>query len=142
MVKRIITDSEIWNQMSSDHSVSRETYEPPLDQAVYILALQNEEPTGVFVLVPKSHIRYEIHTCLSRKLRGSRALCAAAMLVDWVWANTPCERLFTEVPVTNAPALWFAKAARMKESGREPACFLKGGVLVDVIILGMNRPRR
>lgn len=141
LVKAIITSPEVYEQSSDDFAPSPEEYTPPEDQAVYVLVKKHGTPVGLWILVPQSRIRYQIHTCLTRRLRGFRALDAAARMSEWIWQNTPCESLVTEVPECNQPALWFAKAAGMKEWGREPQCFLKGSVFYDSIWLGMNRPK-
>lgn len=141
LIKKIATDPRIWDAMASDDSPPREEYEPPVDGAVYVVVRSGEEVGGMFVLVPRSRVRWEIHTLLLPELSPWRKLEAAARMRDWTFANTTCERLFTEVPLTNQPALAFAKAAGMETSGIEPKCFLKDGVLHDVLVLGMNRPK-
>lgn len=141
IVKRIARDPRIWDQMADDYSGKPEDYEPPSDGAIYVLVKFGEMARGMFVLVPKSRIRYEIHTLLLPELSAWRKMDAAAMMREWVWANTQCERLTTEVPVSNTAALGFAIHAGMQQSGREPACFMKNGKLQDVIVLGMNRSK-
>jgi hypothetical protein len=140
LVKRIATDPRIWGQMSDAFSGKPEDYEPPADGAVYVAVMFGDVARGLFVLVPKSAIRFEVHTLLLPDLSAWRKIDAAAMMREWVWANTKCQRLFTEVPLSNTAALGFAAHMGMKESGREPACFMKDGKLHDVIVLGMNRP--
>lgn len=140
LVRSIATDVRIWDQMADDFSGDRESYDPPADGAVYVLVKEDGEVRGMWVLVPRSQIRYEIHTLLLPELRGFRALDAAARMASWVWQNTPCQSLVTEIPECNPRALWFAKTAGMVPFGREPKCFRKGGTLYDVALLGMHRP--
>ena len=140
LVKRIATDSGVWAQSCDDFSGKPEDYQPPADGAIYVAVLRGDTPYGVFAIVPKTRIRYEIHTMLLPSLSPWRKMDAAAQMREWVFANTPCQRLFTEVPLCNSAALGFAKHFGMVESGREPACFMKNGKLYDVIVLGLNRP--
>jgi hypothetical protein len=48
---------------------------------------------GVFVFIPKSPTSCEAHTMLTDRCRGSNALEAGKMAIEWIWANTN----FTEV---------------------------------------------
>ncbi len=141
IVKCIATDPRIWDAMADDHAPKREEYEPPVDGAIYVLVKSADVIGGMFVLVPRSAVRFEIHTLLLPELTPWRKLEAAAKMRDWVFANTRCESLVTEVPTPNKAAEGFARAAGMKEFGHEPKCFLKGGILYDSVWLSMNRPR-
>jgi len=140
LVKKIVTDARIWQQMSDDFAPAREEYNPPADGAVYVLALEDGEPKGCWILVPRSAIRLEIHTCLLPSLRGRKALEAALLMAEWIWQNTACESLVTEIPETNKAALWFARRSGMAQFGREPKCVRKNGVLWDSVLLALHRP--
>lgn len=139
-IRAIANDSRIYDQMAEDGSPKCGEYEPPVDGAIYVLVWHEGTPRGMFALVPKSAIRFEVHTLLLPELSPWRKLEAAARMSLWVWANTSCRSLFTEVPLVNSAALGFAKAAGMVEFGREPKAFLKNGELHDIMWLGMNRP--
>ena len=141
IIKSIATDPRTWDAISDDHTPKREEYEPPVDGAVYVLVRSGKKIGGMFVLVPRSHVRWEIHTLLLPELSPWRKLEAAAKMRDWVFTNTPCESLVTECPAPNKLAYGFAVAAGMIQFGIEPKCFLKGGVLYDSVWLSMNRPK-
>ncbi len=140
VIREIARDSRIWDQMADDHSGSREEYEPPSDGAVYVAVMLNGRAEGFFALIPKTPTRIEVHTCLTPDLSPWQKMEAGAQLPRWVWANTSCIRIYTEIPTCNQAAYGFAKACGMTQSGVEPQCFLKGGVLHDVYVMGMNRP--
>lgn len=140
-VKRIVTDPTIFMAQCDDFAPEPDKYEPAADAAIYVLVKDERGiALGVWTLVPRTRIKYEVHTSLLPSLRGFRALDAAARMSEWIWQNTPCEFLCTEVPTSNLAALWFAKAARMVQYGIEPRSYRKGGILQDVVLLGMNRP--
>ena len=140
IIKAITTDPRIWDAISEDGSPKREEYEPPVDGAVYVLVRADGEPRGLFVLVPHSAIRWEVHTLLLPELSPWRKLEAAARCREWVFANTPCESLYTEIPEFNSAAYGFAIAAGMKEFGREKRAFLKNNRLYDIAWLAIHRP--
>ena len=142
IIRRIAVDADVWNQSCDDFSGDPADYQPPADGAIYVVVWKGDVPKGFFALVPRTKIRYEIHTMLLSSLSPWNKMDAAAQMKLWVFANTPCQRLFTEVATCNSSALGFAKHFGMVESGREPACFMKNGKLHDVIVLGLNRPEK
>ncbi len=139
LVKRIVTHPSVWEPSRDDFSGNPEDYDPPADGAVYVAVMYGDVARGVFALVPRTHIRYEIHTMLLSSLSAWRKMEAAAQMKQWVFANTPCQRLSTEVPTCNPAALGFAKHFGMEQSGIESKCFMRDGKLHDVIVLGLNR---
>lgn len=139
IVRSICTDPRIWDAMIDDFSPAPEDYEPPVNGAIYVLVRHGDHVGGMFVLVPKTRIRYEIHTLLLPSLSPWRKLEASARICEWVWQNTPCQSLFTEVPATNTAALGFARAAGMKQVGVEPQSFQRNGILYDTVILSKHR---
>jgi RimJ/RimL family protein N-acetyltransferase len=72
----------------------------------------------------------------------ARALAAMRELLGrggWLWANTPCLRAVTNVPSDNPIAYRFGSRAGLKEYGRNPRSFLRGGVLRDQILMGISK---
>jgi hypothetical protein len=61
-------------------------------------------------------------------------------MAEWIWHNTPCRRLITNVPADNRLAFQFALSAGMEPYGKNEDSFLKGGKLLDQICLGISRP--
>lgn len=139
LVRSIVCDPRLYDAMSDDHSPKAEDYQPPAE-AVYVLVKTGERVRGLWVLVPRSHTRWEIHTVLLPDFRGIRALAAARLMAEWTWENTTCESLVTECPTCNPAALWFARMAGMVEYGQELKAFRKGNVLHDIKHLAMHRP--
>lgn len=113
---------------------------PPIDDAhTYVGAYRGDEYLGLFLLHPHTHILWEVHTCLLPVAWGSTALKCTTACAQWVWDNTPCQRLITAVPEGNELALRLARRSGMGEYGVNPKSFARGGVLISQTLLGMNR---
>lgn len=144
-IKAIITHVKIYPHVVDDFSPSRAEYNPVMHPAVLYLIVRDEakkgELQGLFFFHPINTIQFEVHTCLLPHCWGSAARQIAREMLTWLWANSPCERLVTTVPEYNRLALVFAKAAGMVEYGRNPQSFMKGGKLIDLILLGIGRPK-
>lgn len=142
LIRGILTHPSVYEQISDDCSPPAAEYRPIESEAIwYAVVWDGNELLGLWMLVPQNGICWEIHTALLPHARGARAYRAAALMQAWVWLNTPCRRLITNIPADNRPAHFFAVAAGMQEYGRNEASFLKGGRLVDQTCLGISRPR-
>lgn len=131
----------IYGSMADDYSPAPDDYHVPNgEHLIYLLAQLDGVPRGFWLFAPQNHVCFEVHTVLNPQLFGTRALDAAKMAENWIWSNTTCRRMFTNVPVTNRLALRFAKAAGMVEFGINENSYLKNGKLIDQIMLGMSKP--
>lgn len=131
----------IYSRMCDDFSPARDEYRVPEEEhLIYLLVKLDGEPVGFFCMVPQNLVSYEVHTVLLPDIFGERALQAAKIAQEWMWRNTDCRRIWTNVPAHNRLALRFAKAAGMEEFGVNPKSFLRGGALQDQIMLGLSKP--
>ncbi len=142
MVRTIMTHPKIWPYISDDGSPSVETFQPVDSEYVcYLLCFDSDEILGLWMFVQTNAVLLEVHTCLLPKHGFARSREAAKKAAEWIWENTTCQRIWTQVPKNNRIALNFAKAAGMEECGIQPQCFLKDGKLQDLIHLGVSRPK-
>lgn len=141
LIKGIITHPAIWNHASDDFSPTANEWEPHKSALIwYVLVKDGEDLLGLFMLVPENTICWKVHTCLLPIARGSKAKQAAEQGIHWVWANTPCLRLITDVPKYNRQASLFSRWAGMAEFGVNPKSYKKNGELQDVMMLGISKP--
>jgi hypothetical protein len=141
LIKRIVTNPKIYPFVSDDFSPVPEQWEP-IDSAAahYVLVRNRDELLGLWAFYEHTPICWQVHTCLLPIAYGERARRAAKEMAQWIWANTKCLRLITEVPERNRLALRFARAAGMTAYGFNPQSYLKGGTLSGVHLLGMSKP--
>lgn len=139
-VKAIMTHPKIWPHITDDFAVKVEVFEPITHpSAWYVLVKDGEELLGLFALYPENHICWKVHTCLLPNAWGKRAKQAAREGVQWVFNNTECLRLITDVPEYNALALRFANMGGMEPFGVNHKSYQKDGKLHDVTMLGISK---
>jgi hypothetical protein len=142
LVREILTDPAVYPHISDDGSPAREDFQVVEHPSfLYVLVKDAGAVLGLWLFVPQSVACYEVHTCLLPRARGDRAKEAARQMADWLWANTPCQKLITSVPAYNRLALHFAKRAGMTQFGTNTRSYLKHGELHDQILLGLERPK-
>lgn len=131
----------IFGRMSDDFSPAPGDYNvPDGEHLIYLLAKVDGIPLGFWVFVPQNHVCYEVHTVTTPAMWGKRAIEAAKLAERWIWTNTPCLRIFTNIPEYNRLALRFAKAVGMTEFGTNMNSYMKNGQLVSQVMLGMSKP--
>ena len=141
LIRGIMTHPAVYRHLTDDASPEVADFIPIENDAFcYLVAWDGNELLGLWLLVPLNAVCWEIHTALMPNAWGDRAQRAAAVMLEWVWANTPCRRIVTHVPSDNRLAYRFALAAGMRVFGIDEQSFLKGGRLLDQICLGINRP--
>lgn len=141
LIKQIITHEKVFPYSSDDYTPSPKDYEPIKSDLIwYVLVKDGEELLGMWTFIPQNAICWEIHTTLLPNAWGERAIKAAKELADWVWKNTPCLRVITNVPEYNRLALRFAKAAGLEPFGLNCKSYMKTGILHDQIMLGVSKP--
>lgn len=109
------------------------------DGVSWILVKDSENPVGVFALISRGSVCYEVHTCLLPKVWGSISEDIGMKLISFVFTNTVCQKIITSVPESNRLALRYAKAMSLKEEGINRKSFLLNGVLEDMIMLGITK---
>ena len=140
LIKRIITDPEVYPMVSDDGSPAPEDFQPVIaPNVLYVLVRIEGTIAGLWILLPSNSFCYEIHTVLLPWCRGRRAFEAAKQLGPWLWENTRIERVFTNVPEFNKEALLFARVSGMIQFGKNVKSFKKGGMLYDETLLGVSR---
>lgn len=140
LVRSVITHPRVYPHVSDDSSPAVEDFEP-IDHAslVYLHAQDDAGTLGVFMLVPLSHVCYQVHTCMLPRAWGASAREAARLGTQWMFEHGPCRRIVTNVPEYNRIAERFARACGMTEYGRNLKSFQKDGVLYDEILLGISK---
>lgn len=136
MVRSILLHPAIWPHIHDDNANECN----PLDhEGLFWMLAADAEPAGVFLLHAHNSVCYEVHTCLLPRVWGDRAVEAAKACRAWMFQNTGCRKLITNVPAYNVLALRFAKRCGFKPEGVNRASFLKNGELQDQHVLGLTK---
>lgn len=139
LIRAVLTSPEMYPWISDDGSPAAADYQPPVSDAIwYILVSDQGQLLGLWMLVPRNAIEYEVHTCLLPGHGFRRARQAAREGIAWVWAHTPARRLITGVPAYNRIAYQFALDAGFAPIGVDRKSYLKDGILYDQALLGLS----
>lgn len=136
LVAEILSHPAIWPHIHEDGTDEAAPHD--LDGFHWLL-VSDGAPAGVFLAHPRSAACYEVHTCLLPRIWGAGAARAAQLLLEHLFQVVGCEKVVTNVPTYNRPALRFAKASGMKVEGNNRSSFLRNGRLEDQIMLGITR---
>lgn len=140
LIKTIITHPRIWEHATDDFGPKPEDWQPPQSELVwYVLAKDGAEVLGLFMLVQENAVCWKVHTCLLPTAWGKRARQAAREGAQWVFENSKCLRLITDVPEYNTLALRFAHMGGMTQFGVNPKSYQKNNILQDVYMLGISK---
>jgi RimJ/RimL family protein N-acetyltransferase len=140
-IRAVLTHPKVYPGITDDSAPPSAEYEPIEHEGIwYVRVVDRGRDFGVFVFVPHGAICWEVHTALLPIAWGPAGKQAAREIASWIWANTPCRRIFTNVPEFNRLALRFAEAAGMTRFGVNASSYLKDGRVYDQILLGLTRP--
>lgn len=138
-VNLVLSHPEVYEWISDDNSPApgQTDFAAILSaEGIYVL---RPNPWTVFILHPWNSICYEVHTNVLPEGRGPMAVQACREGMSWMFHNTPCQKIVTQVPTFNRPALALARRAGMKPEGINSKSFLKNGHLYDQTILGISK---
>ena len=139
LVKRIVTHPEVYPYLADDGSPTPEDYRAIEHEAIYYVLVERDDvPVGVLLFVPQNAVCYEGHTALLPEVWGEGGKIGQ-LVIEWMFANTPCRRIVGNAPLFNHRALQYAKKAGMQPFGVNAKSYLKDGVLYDQIVLGISK---
>ena len=138
LVRSLIAHPKVYPWLADDGSPAAEDFRPFQGDAIYYLLVEEQTPVGVFMFVPENAATVQVHTCLTPAVWG-RSIEATNAAKRWIFEHTKFQRITTTIPENNRLAQRLAVRSGMKEYGRNPKSYLKGGVLLDQILYGMNK---
>lgn len=137
LVATIMGHPAIFKHIAEDGTVSPEPIDHP--GFFWLAAYHGPHIAGMFLVHPVSTVCYEMHTMILPSFWGDPASAAAQALLEWVFTQTPCEKLVTRIPVYNRAARRFALTNGMQQEGVNRQSFLRNNELIDQINLGITR---
>ncbi len=148
LVRAILTGRRMYPHMGDDFTCPVEQYRVPTDPRIwYVLASEEWRAIGLFCFIPENEICWAAHVAMLRKVPPALTHRAGRQVIRWLWNNTPCLRLTAKVPACNRAAVRFGLGPMglkligpTLEQSVEPLSFMKGGRLVDQILMGRSRP--
>lgn len=132
----VASDPRVYDAAADDGAPPASEFEPNAHPAIaYVVASDDAGDIGLYTFVPRNAATWEMHATL---VFGSRAQRAAREAIVWAFSELGARRVIAEIPATNRAAIRAARRAGMREYGRDPRSFLKRGLLVDRVLLGIS----
>ncbi len=135
VINSILTHPSIADQLCDDHTVGAKIQDA--ESLEWIGVHKDGACHGVFLLIPQNTVTVDIHTALLPDVRGKESKQAGKLLLDLIFSRY--FKAVTSVPSNNRVAAWFAGSLGFKHEGVNRQSFLKNGVLLDQVLMGMTR---
>lgn len=135
-VQAIMSHPRIWPHIHDD-SV-REPAPADHEHLVWLLAVDDDKPVGVFLFYPLTAVSYEGHVSMLPCAWG-RSVEYAKDAIEWMFANTPCERICGATPADNILALRFNRRIGFECRGVRPRAFVRDGKPIDLVLSAVER---
>jgi RimJ/RimL family protein N-acetyltransferase len=134
-----MTHPRLWDAGADDFAPAAEHFEVRVADGIrYVRVDDAARLLGIFIFVEQNRICWEIHFRVLPIAWGSRARDALRGAVEWAYQNG-ARRIVTSIPPSNRLAIRFAERCGFAEYGRNPNAVLKGGRLIDLVLLGHQR---
>jgi hypothetical protein len=142
LVRQILTHPRMFPHMGDDFLPAPEQFVLNTDPRIsYVLVSDEWRAIGLFCFIPENEICWAAHVAMLRKVHPALTHRAGKEIIEWLWRNTPCRRLIASVPASNPAAVRFGvQAMGLIRYGVNRRSFMKGGRLVDQILMGRSRP--
>ncbi len=117
------------------------TAEPMLwsPQAIFLRPVIEGFGAGVFLFHPWNSVTYEVHSCVLPGFRGKLSVEASVRAAEYMFKNTGCRKIVTQVPAWNRAAYALAHRAGFRAEGVNRKSFLRNGILYDQALLGLMK---
>ena len=93
--------------------------------------------TGLFLFFPWNYTTYELHVAILPEYRGRMSIQSGTDAGLWMFRNTCCQKIVTQIPTPNYRAKALAIAVGMKQEGINRKSYMKDGNLYDMYLYGI-----
>jgi len=135
LINSVLMHPSIADHLCDDNSVGAKVQDA--ESLEWIGVHKDGACHGVFLLIPQNAVTVDIHTALLPDVRGKQSKQAGKLLLDLIFSRY--FKAVTSVPSNNRVAAWFAGSLGFKHEGVNRQSFLKNGVLLDQVLMGMTR---
>lgn len=142
LIRSIFTHPSLYPSLTDDFAPPPEHWWP-LDSPslLHLLVYDAGELLGMFMTHAINGILWEVdHALLPHCWRSGRAGEAGKAYLRWLWANTQAQKVIGFAPSSNLLAIRYAKRLGLAELGRIERSYLRSGELLDLVIVGADRP--
>lgn len=141
-VERIIGHPSVVDYISDDEEVDPELLAYIcLSQSERFIVLMPAKDT-LFVLTKINSITYEVHTCIVEGTARKKAIKNTLKAMDYMFNETPCEKIISYIPEFNRRATIFSMLCGMEKEGLVKKSFKKKHKVWDLILVGITKDQR
>jgi len=133
-----LNNERIYKAITDDFSPKKLEQIEFSPRVFFLGAYYDNDYCGLFVFDIHNVILYEVHTCLLPKVWGVSVEFTLAVR-EWIFTNTDCQRIITNVPESNKLALRLAKNSGFTQYGFNPSSIQKDNVLLGQYLLGVSK---
>ena len=87
LIKQIMTEPQIWQEICGIHGDKIEEFEPAVDDYVYLIGYDKLNIIGLFI-IHKSEYGYQCHVQVIPERRKQYAAEFGEKVIQWTWDNT------------------------------------------------------
>lgn len=135
LINSVLMHPSIADHLCDDNSVGAQIQE--CESLEWIGAYSGDVFHGFFLLIQQNSVTVDIHTALLPTARGKQSKQAGELLLNLIFSRY--FKAVTSVPSNNRVAAWFAGSLGFKHEGVNRRSFLKNGVLLDQVLMGITR---
>ena len=140
-LRRLATDPAIFPHISDDFTSDPKQWKPlESDVIVHLVAQDEHGPCGFGVFIPDTWVCWRAHVAFLPRAYGGDALSSFRKMLGWMWEQTEARRIVGEIRRDNTLAIRFVRRAGFEIYGINRRSYLKNGVLVDQMCLGISKP--
>lgn len=138
----IMKDPDIWSNITDDSSlfdINHLSMIIRVPNVYFLVPVINDVRVGVFFFHPHNSITFEIHSIVRKENRGRMAYLGVVEAGLWMFDNTKCMKIITQVSEGNVRAKYLAEYAGMTKEGVNRKSIMKNGKLLDQTWYGVCR---
>ena len=136
IVWQIVTDTSVFARICDDAWVEKPLYElKAIVRGIVLngdnhipLVLLDGQPVGCFLICAMGGGDFEVHTCLTRKIRGANAIEAGKLATTLLFKQPEIKRLVSNCPACLQESFWFARKVGFKPVGLSENKWMRNGV--------------
>jgi RimJ/RimL family protein N-acetyltransferase len=124
LIKQIMTEPQIWQEICGNYGDKIEDFEPVVDDYIYLIGYDKLNIIGLFI-IHESEYGYQCHVQVVPERRKQYADEFGKKVINWTWSNTDINKLIALIPSKFKNVISFAEKQGFKIAGTiKDDCFM------------------
>lgn len=134
----VMTHPAIWPALTNDLAPPLPEFEAP-EGFVYFVPVEDGRPAGLFGVRVAEIGVISLHVAMLPEFRGTGTRRAGQAMLDWIWTNTPAERVVVRLEARNVLARAAAVRAGFVQCDQWTDTITKAGEPMEMIEMEVRR---